>query len=59
MQFEEALNDLEKIIQELEDEECSLEESIKLYKKGNELLSYCSKSLNKLEKEIEIINEED
>ena len=58
LKFEEALDDLEKIIKELEEEDASLEDSIKLYKKGNELLKYCTASLEQLEKEILIINEE-
>ncbi|TCT16922.1 exodeoxyribonuclease VII small subunit [Natranaerovirga pectinivora] len=58
LKFEEALENLEKIIKELEEEDASLEDSIVLYKKGNELLKYCTTSLEQLEKEILIINEE-
>lgn len=56
--FEEALEALEKIVQQLEREECSLETTINLYKEGIELLSFCTSSLDKIEKEIIKINQD-
>lgn len=49
MKFEESLKMLDKIIEELEDPDVSLEDSMNFYKKGTELISVCRKELEKAE----------
>ena len=44
--FENLLKSLEEIVKKLESGECSLEESLELYKKGAELCGECSKILD-------------
>ena len=51
--FEHALNELERIVQELEKEDVSLERSIELYQKGVELSKECSDLLEKAELKIQ------
>ena len=51
--FEQALKDLEHIVQELEKEDVSLERSIELYQKGVELSKECSDLLEKAELKIQ------
>lgn len=43
--FETAMAQLEGIVRQLEQEELSLEDSIKAYKKGIELSQYCQQAL--------------
>lgn len=50
--FEQALKKLEGIVQRLEQEEVSLEESIELYQKGVKLSKKCSEILEKAELKI-------
>ncbi|MFA6308694.1 MAG: exodeoxyribonuclease VII small subunit [Clostridia bacterium] len=57
--FESALTDLEKIVQNLENGELTLDESIAAFQKGIELSRYCSKELNSAEKKISIILEDE
>ena len=58
MTFEENVESLEKIIKSLEDENISLSESMKLYKNGVKLVGQCNQMLDKVEKEIKILEEE-
>ena len=44
--------------EELQDEKLSLEESFKLYKEGVGLVSACNESIDKVEKEIKVIEDE-
>ncbi len=50
--FEEALEELEKIIRILEDGQTGLEEALNQYEKGVELLKTCYHQLNQAEKRI-------
>lgn len=50
--FEEALNRLEEIAEQMENNETGLENSVKLYKEGVELSVYCSEILNKAEQQV-------
>ena len=45
-------------VTEQQDQETSLEESFALYKKGMELLKYCSEKLDTVEKKMLQINED-
>lgn len=51
--FEQALKELEHIVQELEKEDVSLERSIELYQKGVERSKECSDLLEKAELKIQ------
>ena len=50
--FEKSLNELEKIIEKLENGDCSLEESITLFELGMKHTNDCKKALEKAEKKI-------
>ena len=50
--FEKSLNELEKIVSSLEDNEISLDEAIKLFEKGIELSNKCRQTLEKAEIKI-------
>jgi len=53
--FEEALTQLEAIVEKLDDEEITLEESVKLYEEGLKLSKICSETLESAELKIEEI----
>lgn len=53
--FEEGIKRIEHIVEALESGEISLEESIKLYRDGVEILEYCSNKLSDAEKQVMIL----
>jgi exodeoxyribonuclease VII small subunit len=54
-EFEKAFQQLEKIVQRLESEELSLDESLKLFEQGISLSRFCHSRLEEVEKKIELI----
>ncbi len=55
MNFELSLSELEKIVNKLESDECSLEEAIKLFENGIEITKKCSEYLNNAKLKIETL----
>lgn len=55
--IEQALTRLEEIVQSIENNDTSLEESIKLYKEGIDLSVFCGNQLKKAEQEIVTLKE--
>lgn len=55
--IEDSFKAVDKIIEEMDNEKCSIEKSIELYEKGSKLLNDISKKVDKIEKDIEIIEE--
>lgn len=53
--FEDALNKLEKIVDELESGELNLDEAIKKYEEGIRLSTVCGRKLNEVKKRIELL----
>ena len=56
--LESSFKRLDEIIEKMEQGEISLEESFKLYKEGVELVGACNESIEKVEKEIKVIEDE-
>ena len=54
--FEEALDELEDIVNSLERGEISLEEAIKAYERGTELKNQCEKRLKEAKMKVEKIH---
>ena len=54
--FEESYSRLEKILEKLESEDVTLEETIKLYEEGLTLTKFCYEKLNNAELRIKEIN---
>lgn len=59
LSYEEAIKELEQIVEDLENDQLTLEESIRKFKRGVELYNYCNKILTKLEGEIKILLRDD
>lgn len=53
--LEEALAQLEQVMETMESSELSLEQSFNLYKKGMDLLLQCNQAIDKVEKELMIL----
>ncbi|WP_410768264.1 exodeoxyribonuclease VII small subunit [Fontibacillus sp. BL9] len=57
--FEEAMNQLEEIVSQLERGDVPLEQAIDLFQKGMQLSQLCSQKLSQVERKIEMIVEAD
>jgi exodeoxyribonuclease VII small subunit len=57
LSFENAISELEDIVQKLEKGELSLEESINFFQRGVELTKYCNKKLDEAERSITMLIE--
>ncbi len=55
LKFDQALERLEKLVEEMEQREVPLEESLKKYEEGVGLARRCLEQLNRAEKKIEIL----
>jgi exodeoxyribonuclease VII small subunit len=53
--FEASLNELEKIVHQLEEGDLSLEESLKLFEQGVKLSRECQQRLAQAERRIEVL----
>ena len=56
--FEEKLNELKKIVDELEAGNISLDESLKQFELGTKLINDCHKQLEEFQKKISILVED-
>lgn len=54
--FEDAIKELEKIVQELEKGDASLEKSLDLYKRGVELTNLCNIKLTEAQGVVKILS---
>jgi exodeoxyribonuclease VII small subunit len=53
--FEEAMKKLEDVVEKLENDEVSLEESIRLFEEGMRLSRLCGEKLNRMEQQVEML----
>ena len=56
--LEKAFDQLEKAVETLEQEDISLEESFRVYKNGMELLKQCNQAIDRVEKQVLVLNED-
>lgn len=54
--FEESVSRLEEIVRILEGGSVSLDESLKIYKEGIELVRYCNLKLDDVEKKVKLLS---
>ncbi|MBN1754918.1 exodeoxyribonuclease VII small subunit, partial [bacterium] len=57
--FEEGIESLQKIVEELENGNLKLEEGLEKFREATKLASWCSHKLNEVEKNIKILITED
>jgi exodeoxyribonuclease VII small subunit len=53
--FEEAINKLEGIVQSLETGNISLDESLRLFQEGVQLIDFCQKKLTMAEQKVSVL----
>ena len=58
MTLEETFAGLEEVIKKMEQGDVSLEESFQLYHKGMDMLKSCNDKIDKIEKQMLILDEE-
>ena len=58
MTLEETFAGLEEVIQKMEQGDVTLEESFQLYHKGMDMLKSCNDKIDKIEKQMLILDEE-
>lgn len=58
LKFEEALKRLEKIVEDLEEGNLSLDESLKRYEEGIKLSRFCTNKLEEVERKIEVLTKD-
>lgn len=56
LSFEAALAELEQIVQSMENGRLPLDESLVVYRRGNELLKHCQQQLAAAEQQIQILD---
>lgn len=56
--FESAMAELNRLVEQLEGGELPLEASITVYQRGVELIRYCTTQLEKVDRQIEILDQE-
>ena len=59
LDFERSLEELERIVKQMEDGELSLEESLKTFERGMELSRACQKALDEAEQRVRILTDRD
>ena len=59
MSFEDAMKELEKLVDSLDKGNVSLDEAITAYDRGSQLKEYCEKKLNEAKMKIETIQSSD
>lgn len=59
LSFEEALNELERIVRELETDNVPLEKTVELYEKASSMAAYCNEILEKAKLRIDQVNPSD
>ena len=53
--FEEAMAELEQLVAQMEAGTLSLEASVAAYKRGSELVKYCTGQLDKVESQVKVL----
>lgn len=59
LSIEESFEQLDTIISSLQQGDLSLEESFQKYEEGMKLIKHCSDTIDKVEKKLEIIEQEE
>ena len=55
--IEKNFKELDEILEKMQDEEVSLDESFEMYKKGIEIVKDSNEQIEKIEKQIEVLEE--
>ncbi len=56
--IEDNFKELDELLEKMQDEDVSLDESFEMYKKGIEIVKDSNEQIDKIEKQIEVLEEE-
>lgn len=56
--FEQAMDELEQLVEKMEAGELPLEASLDAYRRGSELVKYCAAQLERVEKQVKVLEGE-
>lgn len=56
--IEENFKELDELLEKMQDEDVTLDESFEMYKKGVEIVKDSNEQIEKIEKQIEVLEEE-
>lgn len=56
LNIEDSFKTLDKIIEQMDDDKCSIEKGIELYEKGVKLVNELSKKIEKIDKDLKVLN---
>lgn len=56
LSIEEAFEQISKLLAQMEQEDCSLEDSFKCYEEGMKLIRYCNGRIDRVEKKVLALN---
>lgn len=59
LSFEDALAQLENIVDQIENDEVKLDEALEKYQKGMSLVKYCQDKLKQVEEKVKILDTEE
>lgn len=59
LSIEESLEKIEQVLEQMESEETGLEETFRLYEQGLKLIKDTESGINKVEKQLKILNEDE
>ena len=54
--IEDSFKALDKIIKQMDDEKCSIEKGIELYENGVKIINEVSKKIEKIDKDLQVLN---
>lgn len=57
LSFEDAVENLDIVVKKLSEPELSLEEAFNSYEEGIQLLKHCNETIDKVEKQVMLIND--
>lgn len=57
LKFEEAVEQLESIVQEMENDQLPLDQLIQRYEEGTKLIQHCQQKLSEAEQKVEILTQ--
>lgn len=56
LNIEESFKSLDKIIEQMDDDKCSIEKGIELYEKGVKIVNDLSKKIEKIDRDLKVLN---
>lgn len=56
LSIDDSFKTLDKIIEQMDDDKCSIEKGMELYEKGVKLVNDLLKKIEKIDKELKVIN---